>query len=87
MSVINTKQISIPQVTPPIPPSLSVPFVKPRTYEFRVAETIDDTGKIVKVGLQSQEWEFDEWGTANLIHAWCDVPRVVLNKDGLIISK
>lgn len=87
MNVINTKSLSIPQTTPPIPPSLNVPFVKPRTYEFRVAETIDDAGKIIKVGLQIQEWEHDEWGTASLIHAWCDVPRVVLNKDGVLVLK
>ena len=84
MNVLNTRQLSIPQT---VPPNVTVPFVKPRTYEFRVAETIDDTGKIVKVGLQVREWEHDEYGSSSLYGDWCDVPRVVMNKDGIIISK
>lgn len=86
-SVLNTKQLSIPVMAPPLPPPSTVQFVKPETYEFRVAEVMDDTGKITKVGLQVQVWEHDEWGSGTLKFDWKDVPRVVMTKDGLIVSK
>jgi hypothetical protein len=76
--------MSIPQT---INSSFNFTMVKPRTYEFRVAETVDDTGKIIKVGLQIQEWEHDEFGSPSLYADWRDVDRVTLNKNGLIVTK
>ena len=84
-AVLNTKQLLIPP--PSIPPSLYVQFVKPESYEFRVLETMDETGKIVSVKLQVQVFEHDEYGTSLLKKDWQDVPRVVVTKDGMIISK
>lgn len=86
-SVLNTKQIFVPQPVPSTPPALYIQVAKPESYEFRVAETMDETGKIVKVGLQIQVWEHDECGTGIVKFDWKDVPRVVMTKDGMIISK
>ena len=84
-TVLNIRQLSIPQT---IPANINVQFVKPETYQFRVAETIDDAGKIVKVGLQVQVWEHDEYGSATLKFDWKDVPRVVIDDaTGMLISK
>lgn len=83
MMQLNTKQMFVPQQIPPTPPSLQFTFPKPVSYEFRVAEHIDDEGKIIKVGLQVQVWEHDEYGAGNICLPWIDVQRVKL-KDGII---
>lgn len=81
-TLLNTKQLSVPQT---LPPNINVQFVKPESYEFRVAEFIDEHGKIVKVGLQVRTWEHDEYGSGQLKFDWKDVPRVVIdNATGLI---
>ena len=53
MSQLTTKHISVP-----IPPQTAqmVPFVKPVSYEFRVAEIMGDDGKIEKASLGSCIW-------------------------------
>lgn len=85
MTTLNTKQIFIPQTAPP---NISVPFAKPESYEFRVAEFVDEHGKIVKVGLQVRTWDHDEYGVGNLKMDWLDVPRVVIdNTTGIIVLK
>ena len=86
-AVLNTKQVLIPQNAPPPPPSLYVQYVKPESYEFRVLETMADDGKIVSVKLQVQVFEHDEYGTGMLKFDWKDVPRVVVDKFGVVISK
>lgn len=82
---LTSKQISLP--TPPYNPlpSQSVPFVKPLSYEFRVAETVDIDGKITKVSLQMQVWEHDEFGTGNVKQTWHDVPRVKFDSNGAML--
>ena len=82
MTQLTTKQVSIPVVSPP---QQYVPFVKPLTYEFRVAEHVDDEGKIVKVALQMQVWEHDEYGSGIVKTYWHDVPRFKFNKDGVML--
>ena len=67
-------------------PTIPIDFVKPVSYEFRVAETVDDSGKITKVSLQMQVWEHDEFGSGTVKHYWQDVPRVKFNKDGAILT-
>lgn len=84
MAVLNTKQLSVPQT---VPPNIVVQFVKPLSYEFRVAETLDADGKIAKVGLQMQIWEHDEWGTSTLYQFWQDVPRITIDAFGNVIPK
>lgn len=74
MMQLHVKQIFLPQ--PPVAPPASFPFVKPITYEFRVAEHVDGEGKIHKVGLQVQTWEYDEFGVGHVNQPWSDVPRV-----------
>ena len=73
-AVLNTKQI---YATAPPPPVIPVQFVKPLSYEFRVAEYSKD-GKITKVRLQVQVWEHDEYGNGNVVQYWKDVDRIPL---------
>ena len=84
MIQLNTQQVYIPQQPPPVaPPVQSFTFVKPVSYEFRVAEHLDQTDKVIKVALQVQVWEHNDHGTGNVIQTWHDVPRVKM-KDGVI---
>ena len=82
---LTTKQISLP--TPPYtpPPSQSVQFVKPLSYEFRVAETLGHNGKVAKVSLQMCIWEHDEFGTGTVKQTWTDVPRVKFDANGAML--
>ena len=59
-------------------PQSSVSMAKPVSYEFRVAEYVNDNKEVVKVGLQVRMWEH-----SNLINTdgfikqdWKDVERV-----------
>lgn len=79
---LTSKQLSLPLVTQP---QQYAPFVKPVSYEFRVAEYLDDAGKVEKVKLQVMVWEHDEYGTGVMKHYWNDVPRVKMDKNGSII--
>jgi hypothetical protein len=67
-------------VTPPhhqtTPPAIPFQFVKPLSYEFRVAEHTNADGTIVKIGLQVQVTEHDEFGIGVIKHYWTDVERV-----------
>lgn len=58
---------------------------KPVSYEFRVAEILDDAGKIEKVKLQVQVWEHDEFGSGVVKQYWHDVPRIKMDKNGALI--
>jgi hypothetical protein len=58
-------------------PQSSVTVPKPLSYKFRVAEYEKD-GEIVKVGLQVQTWEHDNYGSCILKKDWTDVERVRL---------
>ena len=66
-------------------PQQYAPFVKPLSYEFRVAEIVDDTGKIETVKLQMQVWEHDEYGSGTVKQYWQDVPRQKFDKNGTLI--
>ena len=59
-------------------PQSSVMLSKPLSYEFRVAEYFDGDGKLLKVGLQVQVWEHDNYGAGSVLNSWTDVPRVKL---------
>lgn len=79
--VVNTNFIGQPQVYQSgssykmeVPQS-SVQLPKPLSYEFRVVEHVKD-GQIVKVGLQYQVWEHDNYGVGCVKHGWTDVTRV-----------
>jgi hypothetical protein len=73
-------------VTAPTPVAQMVPFVKPVSYEFRVAEILDEEGKIEKVQLQMQIWEHDEYGSGTVKQYWSAVPRIKIDKNGSIIA-
>ena len=80
--MLTNKHISVPQ---PQPAALTVQFVKPVSYEFRVAETVDENGKVLKVALQMQVWEHDEYGSGVVKQYWSEVPRVKFSKDGVML--
>lgn len=82
MSQLTQKHIS---VTAPTPVAQTIPFIKPVSYEFRVAEFVDDDGKVEKVKLQMQVWEHDEYGSGTVKTYWHDVPRIKIDKNGSII--
>ena len=82
MSQLTAKQIALPLVSNP---QQFAPFVKPVSYEFRVAEFVDDEGKVERVKLQMQVWEHDEYGSGTVKHYWSDVPRIKIDKNGSII--
>ena len=79
---LTSKQMMLPVQTLP---QQYAPFVKPVSYEFRVAEIVDDAGKIESVKLQMQVWEHDEYGSGIVKQYWSDVPRVKFDKTGNII--
>jgi hypothetical protein len=79
---LTTKQMMLPVQTLP---QQYAPFVKPVSYEFRVAEHYGHDGKIAKVVLQMQIWEHDEYGSGTVKQFWHDVPRIKIDADGGII--
>ena len=80
-------QLTTKQIPLPIPqmPQQYAPFVKPLTYEFRVAEHYTEDGKIAKVVLQVQTYEHDEYGVSIVKQYWQDVPRIKIDVKGSII--
>jgi hypothetical protein len=67
------------------PPAVSIDFVKPLSYDFRVVEILGDDGQIATVKLQTQIWEHDENGYGTVKQGWTDVPRVRFDKHGGLI--
>lgn len=67
--------------SPPQPVAIPVQFVKPLSYEFRVAEIVED-GVVTSVKLQVQTFEHDEFGSGSMKQYWQDVPRVKMDKNG-----
>lgn len=84
MNTLATKTLYLPSQPAPQPPAQAYSFVKPLSYEFRVAENVDADGKIESVKLQVQVWEHDEYGSGTLKLYWQDVPRVKM-RDGIIL--
>ena len=77
-------QLTSTQINLPVQalPQQYAPFVKPLSYEFRVAEIVNDEGKIETVKLQMQVWEHDEYGSGIVKQFWHDVPRQKFDKNG-----
>lgn len=78
-------QLNTKQIYPPQPSPMSVPFVKPLSYEFRVHETVSKDGKVIKVKLQMQVWEHDESGFGSVKQTWSDVPRYQFDESGAML--
>lgn len=87
MRILSAKQIYVTPTPQPVqqPPAIPVQFVKPVSYEFRVAEHVNVDGIVDRVGLQVQVFEHDEFGSPTLLSFWTDVPRVRVSKDGTVI--
>jgi hypothetical protein len=79
---LTTKQMLLPVQS--LPQQYS-PFVKPLSYEFRVAEIVNDDGKVETVKLQMQVWEHDEYGSGTVKQYWSDVPRQKFDKNGTLL--
>ena len=62
-------------VTQP-PPSVNVP--KPVSYQFQVVEYIDEDKKVVRVELQVQMSEHDNYGNTISSSGFKPVPRIKL---------
>ena len=62
----------------------NTPVVKFPSYEFRVVEWEDSTGKIVKVGLQCRQFDHSPSNgiAENNDPIWVDVPRIKLKYYG-----
>lgn len=83
MTMLTSKQLLLPVTTLP---QQYAPFVKPVSYQFRVAEIVDDDGKIEKVKLQVEIWEHDEYGSGTIKQSWTDVPRYKFDKNGVMLT-
>jgi hypothetical protein len=57
-------------------PQSSVMIAKSLSYDFRVAEYVNDKDEIVKVGLQVAVFEHDNYGVRQLRQDFVDVERV-----------
>jgi hypothetical protein len=57
-------------------PDPCVTISKPLSYDFRVAEYVNDDDVVVKVRLQVSISEHDVHGVRNVIQSWTDVERV-----------
>jgi hypothetical protein len=66
--------------------TVTVDFVKPLSYQFRVAEILGDDGQIATVKLQTTVWEHDENGYGTVKQGWTDVPRIRFDKHGGLIE-
>ena len=53
-----------------------VTIAKPLSYEFRVAEFVNEKNEIMKVGLQVAIFEHDNYGVRQLVKNWTDIERV-----------
>ena len=85
MPVLTTKPIYVTPPIPSTPPPITIQFVKPLSYEFRVAEVVDKDGKIISVKLQMQVYEHDEYGSSIVKQYWSDVPRYKFDETGEMI--
>ncbi len=66
-------------------PAVSIDFVKPLSYQFRVAEILGDDGQVATVKLQVEAWEHDETGYGTIQQGWTDVHRFKFDKHGGMI--
>ena len=66
-------------------PAVGIDFVKPLSYQFRVAEILGDDGQVATVKLQVEVWEHDETGYGTIKQGWTDVPRFKFDKHGGMI--
>lgn len=61
-----------------LPPPVSITLPKPVSYQFQVVEYTDKEDKIVKVELQVQQTEHDNYGNTIYSSGFKPVPRIKL---------
>jgi hypothetical protein len=79
--MITTPNSESIQTSTPSPSYVNI--VKPFTYDFRVAEYVDENNVVQKVGLQVRIYEAKTlpggYGSStDMIQDWTDVPRIQL---------
>lgn len=57
-------------------PQSNVMVAKPLSYQFRVAEYVNEKDEVVRVGLQVAVFEHDNYGVRQLRQDFTDVERV-----------
>jgi hypothetical protein len=78
-----SQTLSTMQVIPPAPPvqqPMPITIPAPLSYEFQVAEYLDEDGKISKVELQMKVNQHDQYGNISIHGTWNPVPRVQIPK-------
>lgn len=76
-----SQTLSTLSITPPAPPTPPpITFPAPLSYEFQVAEYLDENGSITKVELQMKVNQHDQWGNIAINGTWNPVPRVQIPK-------
>lgn len=70
-----TVNTNVATVAPPPP---TVMMAKPLSYQFQVVEYTDIDGKVVKVELQVQKTEHDNYGNIMSSSGFKPVPRIKL---------
>lgn len=74
MKTLSTMQVYPPVPAAPAPLPISFPYIP--SYDFQVAEYVDEADKIVKVELQVKEYMHDQYGNVTNESNWTAVPRV-----------
>ena len=60
------------------PPPTTVMLAKPLSYQFQVVEYVDKDDKVIKVELQVQKTEHDNYGNVIQSSGFQPVPRIKL---------
>ncbi len=60
------------------PPPPTVMLAKPLSYQFQVVEYVDKEDKVIKVELQVQKTEHDNYGNVISSSGFVPVPRIKL---------
>lgn len=68
--------VVVDQIQPPLPPPSSVVVPNVVSYQFQVVEYTDKNDKVVKVELQVQQTEHDNYGNAVGKSGFKAVPRI-----------
>ncbi len=73
-----SSQSVLTTVSTTTPPPPSVMLAKPLSYQFQVVEYVDKDDKVIKVELQVQKTEHDNYGNVIQSSGFQPVPRIKL---------
>ena len=74
---LNTQSV-ITTISTTAPPPPTVMLAKPLSYQFQVVEYVDKEDKVIKVELQVQKTEHDNYGNVIQSSGFQPVPRIKL---------